>query len=119
MAGNFGLIVQLIDELPYPLSNQPRRSTSEQFEKILFTLPSNHLQNTSSSTQISLFLASQSPQFKQNKLVCFQFLTFHTWQTSGTFEHYDHLADEQAVFHFWQQLLLAYLDGKKGDENIL
>ena len=36
----------------------------------------------------------------------------------GTSEHCDHLADEQAVFHFWQQILLAYLDGKKRDENI-
>lgn len=32
---------------------------------------------------------------------------------SGTFEHCDHLADEQAVFHFWQQILLAYLDRMK------
>lgn len=78
-----------------------------------------NLLHNSYSIQISLFLASQHPQFKQSKPVCFQFLTFHTWQTSRTFEHCDHLADEWAVFRFWQQILLAYLDGKKRDENIL
>lgn len=78
--------------------------------------------NLSTSLTVSkylFFLASQNPQFKQSKPVCFQFLTFHTWQTSRTFEHCDHLSDEQAVFHFWQQILLAYLDGKKRDENTL
>jgi 3-methyladenine DNA glycosylase AlkD len=35
------------------------------------------------------------------------------------FECCDHLADEQAVFHFWQQILLAYHDERKRDENIL
>lgn len=78
-----------------------------------------NLLHNSYSIQVSLILASQNPQFKQSKPVCFQFLTFHTWQTSRTFEHCDHLADEQAVFHFWQQILLAYLDGRKRDENTL
>lgn len=41
-----------------------------------------HLCSSSPSIQISL--ASQSSRFKQSKPVCFQFLTFHTWQVSGT-----------------------------------